>query len=155
MTGRSARVWSGDWERRLQDRVQKSGCHSLREFAEARLQSTYDSLAQELGEDVAVVQLETILAEEYRATGDDERFARSSLVRNLRKYLEDGWKAEVPFIALRAYASWKSMLGSEFAASAESTWRALVSLGPPDGWHPSGPDDSWIAQAFEEGWART
>jgi len=144
--------WDGDWEGRIYARVRAQDYSSVTGFADARPTATYGELARELGDDVAVVQLETLLRDEAKKGRFTERFARTSLVRLLREHCSDGWGsgAAFAFRAARAFASWVSTLGDEYESAAERTWRLLKARPPAEGWCPDDPDDSLLKAVFAE-----
>jgi hypothetical protein len=147
-----ANPWDGDWEKRIYDRVRARNFASLTEFADAQPHASYRELTKDLGDDVAIVQLETLLRDEAKKHGRAERFARSSLVRLLREYCADGWDCgdNFKFRAARAFASWVSTLGVGYESAAERTWGLLKSRRPPKGWCPDNPDDPLLKDVFGE-----
>lgn len=144
--------WDGDWESRIYRGVRERDYSSVTGFADARPTATYVELAKELGDDVAVVQLETLLRDEARKGGFTERFARGSLVRLLREHCPDGWGSgdASAFRAARAFASWVSTLGVEYESAAERTWGALKAQRPPQAWCPESAEDAFLKQAFAD-----
>jgi hypothetical protein len=132
--------------------VRSRNFSSVTDFADTRPAASYKELAKELGDDVAVVQLETLLRDEAKKRGRSERFARSSLVRLLREYCVDGWDSgdSFAFQAARAFASWVSTLGNGYEAAAERTWGLLKARRPPKGWCPDSPDDPLLKDVFGE-----
>jgi hypothetical protein len=131
--------------------VHRGGHRTLTEFSDSRPQATYAELAGELGNDVAVVQAETLLRAEALRDGHFGRFARASLARLLREYLPYGWHVgeRFDFQEARSFASWVSTLGVEHESEAREAWRALrESVRPPTGWKPSGSDDPLLTTAL-------
>lgn len=144
--------WDGDWENRIYDRVRARGFQLITDFADARPRASYRELTKELGDGVAVVQLETLLRDEAKKFGRSERFARSSLVRLLREHCADGWDSgdNFTFRAARAFASWVSTLGVGYESAADRTWDLLKARRPPKGWCPDSPDDPLLKDVFRE-----
>jgi hypothetical protein len=146
-------AWEGDWERRIYDRVFERDFRNLSAFAESRPTATLMQLADELGpQDVAAVQLETLLRSEAQRDGCVHRFARGVLVREVHKYFPQGWMRgeDADFARASVYAKWRSRIGEEYDAATDSVWASLKKSAPV-GWLPSGPDDSIILHAFREG----
>jgi len=154
-------AWQGDWQKRIYDRVVERDFPSLTAFAESRPTATLMQLAEELGaEDIAVVQLESLLRHEARETRRVHRFARSAIVRQIHEYFPRGWmRADRPspgpsspneWCRVSVYATWRGRLGEEFDSETDKVF-GLLEKTAPVGWLPSGPDDPIIVQAFKEG----
>jgi hypothetical protein len=147
-----ANPWEGDWEQRIYDRVLALDFASVTDFADARPAASYKELVNELGDDLAVVQLETLLRDEADRQDRWERFARGSLVRLLREYCAEGWDCGENFAlrAARVFARWVSILGDEYESTARQTWRLLKTRHPPTGWCPNTPEDPLLREVFED-----
>jgi hypothetical protein len=144
--------WDGEWDRRIYERVRARDYSSVTGFAEARPGASYGDLARELGDDIAVAQLETLLRNEATKGGFVERFGRGSLVRLLREYCPEGWGSgnDFTFRAARAFATWVSTLGDEYQTAAERTWGILKARQPPQGWLPTSADDPFLKAVFTD-----
>lgn len=161
-------AWTGDWRKRVLERVREMGYQSVSDYLKARPGVPYLDLAEELsrplagGEygDVAAVQIEELQYLEAESEGKLREAAMDSLVRILRDRLgQGGWNegAGADFKRAWAYASWSGLVsrcGEDRVAEAyaDKTWEALKELSPPRGWLPSSPEDPYVVAAFNKGW---
>lgn len=68
---------------------------------------------------------------------------------------EEHRRQRIEFQKSGAYAFWAVLLQEydpNVESRADAVWKSLLTLTPPEGWYPLGPDDSLIVCAFEEGW---
>ncbi|MFP2960649.1 NUDIX hydrolase [Myxococcus sp. 1LA] len=140
--------WQGDIKARLYERVRERGYDSLTTFAEARPAVPLYVLADELGSDVAAVQVLSGLLYEAEQRKQVTRLVRDVLVRELAERFPNGWP-DVLDDASRVEAAMG--LGSWFAYTplthrerVDRAGNALLANPPPIGWRPLGPDDELL-----------
>lgn len=135
MNGRNEGVWSGDWNRRLAERILASGHPDLKSFLSANRDKSYEELAELLGEDVAPVQVQTLEAAEAASEGVTSA-AAESLARFLRASLPNGWGGTRYWesSALGALARWEAIWSKRVTTSGVP--EALFRRNPPLGWRP-------------------
>jgi hypothetical protein len=146
-------AWEGNWPDRIRERVAEQGYESPFTFAEAKPKATFIELANELGEDVAPIQLEGVICDDYDKRGEAERYARGSLVRHLRDEIPDGWGIGANFDFKRSgvYASWSSRLPEGYEEDADRVWAELKQTPRLyQGWLPEGPDDEILVEVFKK-----
>src|SRR5437660_769459 len=129
------RAWRGDWIARIRERVAEKGFATVTEFADARPFAPLVDLADELGvEDVAAVQLETVLRSEAEEAGRVGEFVRKLLVRRIHEAIPDGWGIsegyDFNFEASGAFANWIGALEDSQTRQAEHVWRRLRAANP-------------------------
>jgi hypothetical protein len=87
------KTWSGDWHGRILERVQHRGFKSVTQYVSNRPGVSLLVLADELGpDDIAAVQIESLLVEEAIRTRTIPHVLRDLLVRELHYALPHGWK---------------------------------------------------------------
>lgn len=152
-----SKVWEGNWQARVKERVRARGFSTLSAWSDARPSGTYNDLAAELGEDIAPFQVEYLLHEEAIKAGVGvlHRVLRAGLSRHLwRRLPSSGWDAkgtEAWSEAAGASAVWFSAIPKTLADvrdRADRVWDELAARAPR-GWRPSGPDDPILVAAFE------
>lgn len=141
-------AWEGNWRTRLRERVRERGYDSVTSFAEARPTASLVDLADELGQDIAGVQLHDMMVDEAVRSHKVPRLVRSSLVRELWERLPDGWPPtlEEPHrvkIAL-ALGAWSASAPFTFQGRVDRAGDILMANPPPPGWLPQGPDDELL-----------
>jgi hypothetical protein len=147
--------WSGDWHSRILERVHQHGFETVTQYASERPGVSLLVLAKELGpDDVAAVQIRSILVEEAIRTRTVPRTLRDLFVRELRESLPEGWKYPLDDASrcevAGALATWKTELKVEDhldCFNEEMTLKAgqdLMNAELPTGWLPEGPDDPVI-----------
>ncbi len=141
-------AWQGNWRVRLYERVRERGYDSLTSFAEARPSAPLYQLAEELGEDVAGVQILTGLLAEAERRKQVTRFARGVLVRMLSESIPDGWPAvmddEARVEIALALGSWTAYTPESHKERARRAGDALLATPPPPGWRPLNADDELL-----------
>ena len=141
-------AWGGNWKSRLYERIRERGYASLTAFAEARPAVPLYLLAEELGEDVAAVQVLSGLLAEAERSHRVTRFERDVLVRELSEGLPDGWPAVMDdanrFEVAMALARWIGYTPEAHQDRARQVMAALLASPPPPGWRPPGPDDELL-----------
>jgi hypothetical protein len=141
-------AWGGNWKSRLYERIRERGYASLTAFAEARPAVPLYLLAEELGEDVAAVQVLSGLLAEAERSHRVTRFERDMLVRELSEGLPDGWPAVMDdanrFEVAMALARWIGYTPEAHQDRARQVMAALLASPPPPGWRPPGPDDELL-----------
>ncbi|NTX10998.1 NUDIX hydrolase [Myxococcus sp. CA056] len=143
------RSWQGNWKARLYEKVRERGYESLMAFAEARPTASLVALAEELGkDDIAGVQVFSVLVAEAERSKQLTRLVRGQFVRELYTCLPNGW----PDVLNReARTEVAIVLGQWFAYTPETHKEmvdrasdALLANPPLAGWHPLGPDDELL-----------
>jgi hypothetical protein len=142
------RTWEGHWRTRLYERVRQRGFASLMAFAEARPALPLHVLAEELGNDVAGVQVLSGLLTEAEQRKQVTRLVRDVLVRQLSQSFPDGWPAVLDdthrFKVAEALGLWSAFTPEEYEKRVDQAGDALLSSPPPPGWRPLGPDDELL-----------
>jgi len=141
-------AWQGNWRVRLYERVRARGYDSLTAFAEARPTASLVALAEELGEDVAGVQVLSGLLAEAERRKRVTRFVRDVLVRMLSQSLPEGWPAVLDdanrFKVAKALGRWSAYMPETHEERVRQASAALLATPPPPGWRPLGPDDELL-----------
>jgi hypothetical protein len=141
-------AWQGNWRVRLYERVRERGYASLTSFAEARPTAPLYLLAEELGEDVAGVQVLSGLLAEAERRKQVTRFVRDVLVRMLSESLPDGWPAVLDdanrFKVASALGSWSAYTPETHEERVRQARAALRATPPPPGWRPLSADDELL-----------
>ena len=141
-------AWQGDWRVRLHERIRERGYDSLTSFAEAHATAPLYRLAEELGEDVAGVQILTGLLAEAERRKQVTRFVRGVLVRELSENLPQGWPAVLDdtnrFKVASALAPWTAYTPESHKERARRAGDALLATPPPHGWRPLSADDELL-----------
>ena len=120
------------------------------QYASARIGVSLLVLAEELGpDDIAAVQLGSILVEEATRMNAIPHVLRDLFVRNLRERLPQGWKYplddESRVKVVGALVDWETELEDYLDKPATFTaGQDFVNAELPTGWLPAGPDDSVI-----------
>jgi hypothetical protein len=149
------KIWSGDWHGRILERVRQHGFETVTQYVSSRPGVSLLVLADELGsDDIAAVQIESLLVEEAARTRTVPHLIRDLLVRELHYALPYGWKYPLDDDSrsrvARALARWETDLQIEHRLKCfddEMTFQAgqdLMNAELPTGWLPEGPDDPVI-----------
>jgi hypothetical protein len=142
------RSWEGNWPARLYERVRERGYPSLTAFAEARPTASLVELAEELGDDIAGVQVFQGLVDEAEKSRHVTRLVRGQFVRELWESLPDGWPAvmddETRFEVAMVLGSWFAYTPETHQERVDQVSDALLATPPPPGWRPLGPDDELL-----------
>ncbi|HZH75380.1 MAG TPA: NUDIX hydrolase [Archangium sp.] len=142
------RSWEGNWRVRLYERVRERGFDSVMAFAEARPAVPLYVLAEELGDDVAGVQVLSGLLAEAEQRKQVTRLVRDVLVRQLSQSLPEGWPAVMDdgnrFKVAKALGLWSAFTPEEYEQRVDQAGDALLATPPPPGWRPLGPDDELL-----------
>src|SRR5512140_120528 len=145
---REGGAWQGNWLVRVHERGRDRGYSSVTAFAEARPTASLVELADELGQDVAGVQIQRVLIDEAERSHKVPRLVRGTLVRELWECLPDGWPAllEDPyrFAVAKALACWIADAPQSHQERARQIMMALLANPPPPGWRPKDPDDELL-----------
>jgi hypothetical protein len=147
------KTWEGDIDAKVYQRVKEKGYTTVREFAESLPTKSYVKLAEELGEDVAGIQIEAVLADEYQKTNELVTFIKSNLVRSICDNFPNGWNTEEDSNLKQAYtyAEVASPFVEPIDKKIEESWHRLVNL--PQifiGWLPRDVDDPILTEAFKD-----
>lgn len=147
----STNAWQGDWRERIYQALEPLGYQSLTTYcANTPTQPLY-LIAQQLGPDIAPIQLEWLLRQETEQDNNLDHFAQTILVRYLHELIPEGWgiAPDSDFLSAHAYAKWSSALGKGYKDLNKQVWaqlKASPALFP--GWLPQGVADPVIADAF-------
>ena len=168
-------AWLGDWHARIAERLRVRGFGSVTEFCESRPCVSLLELATELRiddgidrSDVAAEQLLRIWRGEAQDGGPGavERFARRTLVGELRRDLPDGWRADWTLAdsETKAAASrlalttgrWVAYLDDKYEGAGNRVLDAMLAAGRdgtiPEGWIPANADDPVLVEIFRKHW---
>ncbi|MCP3064789.1 NUDIX hydrolase [Myxococcus sp. K38C18041901] len=141
-------AWRGDIKARLYERVRERGFDSLTAFADSRPAVPLHVLADELGHDVAAVQILSGMLAEAERTKKVTRFTRDVLVRLLSQSLPSGWPTVMDdanrFKVAKALGSWSAYSPETHKERARRVGDALLANPPSAGWRPLGPDDELL-----------
>jgi len=145
-------AWRGNWLVRLQERVRDRGYSSVTAFAEARPTASLSELADELGEDIAGVQIHKVLVDEADRSHKLPRLVRATLVREFRDWLPNGWPASLDpdveggdrFKVAAALSGWTSYSPDPYQERVRLAGDLLMAHPPQPGWYPEGPDDELL-----------
>lgn len=140
----STHTWQPDWPFRIYSRLEEFGFHSLSEFLDSRPTETLIVIADELGTDVAAVQLEALWYREASERGQMVRFLGSLLIRCIRRSLPNGWSSgeRFEFKLAGAFASWARVVDDVLSdQERDSVYDKLCSMSPVEGWLPIYPHD--------------
>ena len=153
-------VWEGDWRKRLLCRFENSGHECAWAYLAGHPAEPYSLIAAKLGDDIAPLQIEWLQIEEAREKGAMKTFAMDSLARDLKHFLPTGWRSSArdDFDTARAFATWSTRLEQampELSGTTTAIWNAIEKQIPYTGWIPTGPNDSYIQQAFLLEWPET
>lgn len=85
-------VWAPDWGQRLRRRLHSMGYESVTQFLASHPGEPYVTLAEQLGNDVAGVQLGRMQIEEIRDEKEFRHVAMDAMVRELNANLPKGWQ---------------------------------------------------------------
>ena len=149
------KAWSGDWHSRILERVHQRGFETITGYLSERPGASLLVLATELGaEDIAAVQIRSILVEEAIRTGAIPLALRDLFIRELHYALPQGWKHPLDDASRSevagALARWQTELEITDHLDCfndEMTFKAgqdLMNAELPTGWLPEGPDDPII-----------
>jgi hypothetical protein len=156
-----AKTWSGDWHDRILERVRQRGFENVTQYASARTGVSLLVLAEELGsDDIAAVQLGSILVEEATRTNTIPHVLRDLFVRSLRERLPQGWRhpldEEARVNVVGALVDWETELEDYLDKSATFTaGQDFVNAELQTGWLPAGPDDPVIIAFVDRCLGRT
>jgi hypothetical protein len=153
-----AEIWSKDWEQRLRERLRSRGFSSAAEFLRARPGASYEVLAEELGDDVAPIQVTRLQLAEAKQKQTMRPAAADMMARVFRAELPDGWgrvpdgeDVDADYLNASAFGSWAAPMkwtGLDDATIARIGGR-LKQLARV-GWMPVGPDDETIAAVLAD-----
>lgn len=146
-------TWEGDWKTRIRERVKEKGYQDLIDFSEKNPSLSFFELTKLLGENIAPIQTEQMLSEEYYQKGQYTRYLKSSLARELKNARIDGWQTDEAFnISLfSSIQNWKNHSPDEYAYFTDKVLNILQhSDFIPNDWLPSGADDPIVLKIFEE-----
>jgi hypothetical protein len=153
--------WQGDWQARLQAKLQSLGYASLEDYLSANPGVDYLKVAESLEQaNVAAMQL---YGEHIRIAAREGRLrhaAADCLSRFLAQHVKRGWGCgrHFPLRVASAFGDWKTLL-RQFSESDDALDRrldavteAIEASNPPKGWLPINWDDEIIREAFDVGW---
>ena len=139
----------GNWVARLYERVRERGYDSLTSFAETRPTASLVALAKELGkDDIAGVQVFSVLLAEAERSRRVTRLIRGQLVRELAEALPNGWPTVLDdanrLKVAVALARWGTFTPEPHKERVRRIGDALLASPPPPGWLPLVPDDELL-----------
>jgi hypothetical protein len=139
----------GDIKARLYERARDLGYDSITAFANDRPTASLVALAEELGrEDIAGVQVLSVLLHEAEQRRQVTRFVRDVLARMLSQSLPEGWPAVLDdanrFKIAKALGRWSGYAPETYKERVDRVGDALLFNPPPAGWLPLGPDDGLL-----------
>jgi hypothetical protein len=141
-------AWRGNIKARLYERVRERGFDSLTAFAEARPAIPLYALADELGNDVAAVQVLSGLLYEAQQRKQVTRLVRDVLVRELAERFPNGWPGALDDVSRGEVAlglgTWFAYTPETHKERVDRAGDALLAHPPPAGWQPLGPDDELL-----------
>ncbi|RKI73896.1 NUDIX hydrolase [Corallococcus sp. AB049A] len=141
-------AWRGNIKARLYERVRERGFDSLIAFAEARPAIPLYALADELGNDVAAVQVLSGLLYEAQQRRQVTRLVRDVLVRELAERFPNGWPGALDDVSRGEVAlglgTWFAYTPETHKERVDRAGDALLAHPPPPGWQPLGPDDELL-----------
>ncbi len=152
--------WTGEWQRRLKDKLAARGFDTVRSLLAARESRTFGDLASELEPDVAPVQVEMLFLRESLAEGRLVEAAAECLARMVIERFPRGWGTgtRLDYRTAGLLVDWVSDMLSDIeqAELSEPHLKAVVdalkdSVQPPKGWLPKNGQDPLIQRAFEIG----
>ncbi|MBZ4394115.1 NUDIX hydrolase [Myxococcus sp. AS-1-15] len=141
-------AWQGNIKARLYERVRERGYDSLTAFAESRPAVPLYVLADEMGNDVAAVQILSGLMYEAEHRNQVTRLVRDVLVRELAERFPNGWPdvlddASRVEVAM-GLGSWFAYTPLTHRERVDRAGSALLANPPPIGWRPLGPEDELL-----------
>ncbi|RKG56101.1 NUDIX hydrolase [Corallococcus sp. AB011P] len=141
-------AWRGNIKARLYERARERGFDSLIAFAEARPAVPLYALADELGSDVAAVQVLSGLLYEAQQRKQVTRLVRDVLVRELAERFPNGWPGALDDVSRGEVAlglgTWFAYTPETHKERVDRAGDALLAHPPPPGWQPLGPDDELL-----------
>ncbi|NVJ05093.1 NUDIX hydrolase [Myxococcus sp. AM001] len=141
-------AWRGNIKARLYERARERGFGSLTAFAEARPAVPLYALADELGNDVAAVQVLSGLLYEAQQRKQVTRLVRDVLVRELAERFPNGWPGTLDNVTRGEVAlglgTWSAYSPETHKERVDRAGDALLANPPPAGWRPLGPDDAFL-----------
>ena len=152
MVAEMSGTWEQDWPTRVYERISERGFHSLSEFFDSRPMVSLISLADELGPNVAAVQLESLWFREAEVHGRLPQVLASLLIRYVRESIPQGWRTGDTFDSMLAdaFATWENIADLVLSESArDRVWDCLRSLSPAPGWLPVVPPDALTSSLLE------
>lgn len=144
----NAGTWQPDWPFRAYEALEQLGFHSLSEFMDSRPMVSLVTLADELGTDIAAIQLEELWYREAVERGRIAHLLGSLLIRRIRKAIPAGWATGEEFDSRLAqgFVSWESVADQILPdAARDQVWNWLKNLKPEAGWLPVDPHDEHTA----------
>ena len=144
------------WPERVARLVRAMGYPNLQSFLAARPVATYFDVADEIGHDVAPIQVLCVQFQEAKLINAVRRAAMDSLSRRVLQEFPQGWGIDerAEYRAASALSTWTaSIVVSGDCEDYENRLDNIAdSLQPPTGWIPIGPDDPVITAAFDQHW---
>ena len=148
--------WMLDWPDRVARLVRAMGYADLQSLLATMPAATYEEVANEIGHDVAPIQVLVVQFKEAKLANAVRRAAMDSLARQVTDEFPQGWGiAERPeYRSAVALADWISsiVVSGDCEAYENRLDNIADSLQPPTGWIPTGADDPVIRAAFDMHW---
>lgn len=153
--------WHGDWQARLQSKLESLGFATLQMFLEANPGICYTNLSRCLADaNIAPMQIYGKQLREAEAEGHLRAAAVDCLVRCLSQHIKRGWGhgPQFEYRLASGLSDWKCSIaefvgkGEGLMARLEAVGEAIKACSPPKGWVPSSPADQIIQSAFLAAW---
>ncbi len=153
--------WQGDWQSRLQVKLESLGYSNLEEYLFANPGIGYLKIADELKDaNVAAIQLYGEHIRNASREGRLRQAARDCLSRFLVEHLKRGWGCgrHFPFRVASAFGDWKSILqhfmesDEKLVGRLDAVTEAIKASNPHEGWIPKSSDDPILRNAFDTAW---
>ena len=148
-----SRTWQEDWPFRIYEILHERGFHSMTQFIDSRPMVSLLDLAEDLGHDVAAIQVEGLWFREADEQGMLDQALASLLIRRIREEIPGGWASGDKFehhLAC-AFASWGCVADVVLPDPEQHrVWEFLHDLAPAPGWLPTVPYDDLTTHLLDE-----
>ena len=147
-----------DWPDRVGRLVRAMGYPDLQSLLAARPAATYEEVANEIGHDVAPIQVFVVQFKEAKLANAVREAAMDALAREVMDEFPEGWgiAERADYRRASALGNWISsiIVSGDCSACGDRLRKLAHSFRPPAGWIPTGPDDPVIRAAFDEHWPK-
>ncbi|MEM8639528.1 MAG: hypothetical protein AAGG51_12045 [Cyanobacteria bacterium P01_G01_bin.54] len=150
-------VWSGDWEKRLFDSLERQGFgNDAIFFAKSNPDLTYKELVELLDASLAPIQIVYLLTEQAQESNEIDWFSKDCFIRQVQRQCASGWKvgSKADYNAASAIADWiccMKRFSQETGKIASCVGIKLIkSTVLPEGWLPNNTDDIVIQEIFKD-----
>ena len=153
------RTWTANWPQRLKAQLRRIGFETVEDFLRRFPGEPSTEVVKRIAPWVAAMQLERLQMQEAKLSGRIREAAIDAFARDLNLRLPGGWSSDDRGLSRAAGAIAHALTLVDLEAEAPehrgklfATFDALKKHRPPEGWHPTGPDDPLLQRAFAEGW---